>query len=98
MQTGYNLSVGVFYAAGFMSIEGIRVQALLSLLAFLPYSIYFFVSAYFFDSYQNAYERPFPGIPLTLLGLAGVMLNVYLSYRTGSGDLTAATKLINGSY
>ena len=25
-------------------------------------------------------------------------LNLYLSYKTGSGDLTSATKLINGSY
>lgn len=88
----------MFYAAGFASVEGIRGQSILTLLAFLPYSIYFFVNAYFFNTFNNAVEKPLPVLLLTIQGLAGVLLNCYLSYYTGSGDLTSATKLINGRY
>ena len=38
VQNGYICGTLIFYAGGFLSIEGVRMQALCTLFAFLPYA------------------------------------------------------------
>ena len=39
VQNGYICGTFIFYLGGFLSVEGVRLQAFCSLLTFLPYAV-----------------------------------------------------------
>jgi hypothetical protein len=51
-----------------------------------------------FDNYGPPMAAPWTCFPLTILALTGWSLNVFFSYRLGSGDLSKLTEILNGKY